>query len=54
MEDTTPLDVTTAAVGTSVKSLWQTDSIGVRMLMDLNWALRRAGMVQYMTNHGWE
>lgn len=54
MEDTTPLDVTTAAVGTSVKSLWQTDSIGVRMLMDLNWALRRTGMVQYMTAHGWE
>jgi HK97 family phage major capsid protein len=54
MEDTTPLDVTTASVGTSVKSLWQTDSIGVRMLMDLNWALRRPGMVQYMTGHNWE
>jgi HK97 family phage prohead protease/HK97 family phage major capsid protein len=53
LEDTTPLDITTAAVGTTVKSLWQTDSIGVRMLLDINWAMRRAGMVYFMTGVNW-
>ena len=39
--------------GGAIKSLWQTDTIGVRMIMDLNWIMRRANMVQYMTSLGW-
>jgi HK97 family phage prohead protease/HK97 family phage major capsid protein len=53
LEDTTPLDITTASVGTTVKSLWQTDSIGIRMLLDINWAMRRTGMVYFMTGVNW-
>jgi hypothetical protein len=37
----------------TVKSLWQTDSIGIRMIMDMNWAMRRSGMVLFMTNIAW-
>jgi hypothetical protein len=54
-DDTSPLDVITggtAAAGLT-RSLWQTDSIGVRMIMDMNWAMRRTGMVAYTTVLGW-
>jgi HK97 family phage prohead protease/HK97 family phage major capsid protein len=49
-EDTTPLQIATGAQGsgvlaTPVRSMFQTDSLAVRMVMDLNWALRRSGMV---------
>lgn len=49
-EDTTPLPLATGPQGTAVvaspiRSLWQTDSIGVRMVLDVSWAMRRAGMV---------
>ena len=41
MEDTTPLAISTVGspntVAAPVRSLWQTDCIGVRMLLDLNW-----------------
>jgi len=55
MEDTSPADIITggSAAGGSTKSLWQTDSIGVRMIMDMNWIMRRAGMVYFMTGMDW-
>ena len=34
-----------AVVATPVRSLWQTATIGVRMLLDIDWAMRRPGMV---------
>lgn len=49
MEDTTPLPIVsgggTPTTASPVRSLWQTASIGVRMIWDINWAMRRAGMV---------
>ena len=34
-------------------SLWQTDAIGLRTILDVNWALRRSNAVAYMQNVGW-
>jgi len=58
MEDTTPLQIATGAQGSGVlatptRSLWQTDSIGIRMLLDLNWGLRRTGVVAWTQTMTW-
>jgi HK97 family phage prohead protease len=58
MEDTTPLQIATGAQGSGVlatpaRSLWQTDSIGVRMLLDLNWGMRRTGVVAWTQTMTW-
>jgi len=57
MEDTTPLQIsstgTPPTVAAPARSLWQTDTIGIRMIMDLNWAMRRTGCVQWMTAMTW-
>lgn len=54
MEDTTPLPIvagTTAADPT--RSLWQTDSLALRLILPLNWALRRTGTVSWLTAVTW-
>lgn len=51
MEDTTPLEIVSGTGPTTadpVRSLWQTATIGVRMIMDVSWTMRRAGMVQWI------
>lgn len=57
MEDTTPLQISTVGtpptVAAPARSLWQTDTIGIRMIMDLNWAMRRTGCVQWTTAMTW-
>jgi HK97 family phage prohead protease/HK97 family phage major capsid protein len=56
-EDTTPLPIGTtgapATVAAPARSLWQTASIGIRMLLDMNWSMRRTGMVSWMTGVTW-
>jgi hypothetical protein len=57
-EDTTPLPIVTGAQGSGVvasptRSLWQTASIGVRMMVDMNWTMRRSNMVSWMTGVTW-
>jgi HK97 family phage prohead protease/HK97 family phage major capsid protein len=60
-EDTTPLPIVggtvqppvLGSVAAPVRSLWQTASIGVRMLLDMNWAMRRVNMVTWMTGVTW-
>jgi Phage capsid family len=60
-EDTTPLPIVggtvqppaSTSLAAPVRSLWQTASIGVRMLLDMNWAMRRTGMVSWMTGVTW-
>jgi HK97 family phage major capsid protein len=41
------------AVAKPTRSLWQTASIGIRMLLDMDWAMRRASMVQTVTGITW-
>jgi HK97 family phage major capsid protein/HK97 family phage prohead protease len=57
MEDTNPVAIgTTGApnvVAAPARSLFQTDSIGIRMTMDINWILRRSGVVAWVTAVTW-
>ncbi|HMF86496.1 MAG TPA: hypothetical protein VK575_00345, partial [Gemmatimonadaceae bacterium] len=57
MEDTTPLAIGTAATPNTVaapaRSLFQTDSIALRMIMDVNWTLRRSGVVAWTSSVTW-
>jgi HK97 family phage prohead protease/HK97 family phage major capsid protein len=57
MEDTAPTAIGTAGtptvVAAPVRSLWQTDSIGIRMLLDINWAMRRAGLIAWIDSVTW-
>ena len=51
MEDTAPgTDISTA---TPSQSMFQTASIALRMILDITWAMRRVGMVQYMNGANW-
>ena len=51
MEDTAP--GTDISLATPSQSMFQTASIALRMLLDITWAMRRTGMVQYMTGASW-
>jgi hypothetical protein len=56
LDDAPTQDIIAAGVaqsGTTTKSLWQTDSLGVRMIMDMNWIMRRAGMVLFTSGLNW-
>jgi len=57
MEDTTPLAIGTAGspntVAAPVRSLYQTDSLAIRMTWDLNWAMRRTGVIAWTSSVTW-
>lgn len=57
MEDSAPLAIgtagTPATVAAPVRSLFQTATMGLRMLMDVSWALRRPGSVQWIDGVTW-
>jgi hypothetical protein len=57
LDDATPLPISTAGspntVAAPVRSLFQTDCIGVRMLLRATWAWRQAGAVAWMQNTNW-
>jgi hypothetical protein len=58
MEDTTPLQIATGAQGSGVlatptQSMYQTAQIAIRLLANVNWAMRRSGMVQYIVGVTW-
>lgn len=56
MEDTTPLEIvsgTGPATADPVRSFYQTATIGVRMLMDIGWTMRRSSMVQWIDTTTW-
>jgi HK97 family phage major capsid protein len=57
MEDTTPLDIgtpgTPPVVAAPVKSMFQTNSIALRLLLDINWTVRRAGVVAWVASVTW-
>lgn len=57
MEDTTPLAIGTAgtpnSVAAPVRSLFQTDSIGLRMILPMNWGMRRAGVLAWTEGVTW-
>jgi HK97 family phage major capsid protein/HK97 family phage prohead protease len=56
MEDTTPLDLVSGSPGTVAspqRSLFQTDSLALRMVLPLNWVQRRTGTVAWTQNVTW-
>lgn len=55
MEDTTPLEIVAGNPTTAdpVRSFFQTATIGVRMLMDVSWTMRRTGMVAWINGTSW-
>jgi hypothetical protein len=58
MEDTAPLPIIGGTAGTPVpavpsRSLWQTDSMALRLILPMNWAIRRAGVVAYVPGVTW-
>ncbi len=57
MEDTTPAQIGTAGtpnvVAAPVRSMFQTDSIALRMILDMNWAMRRTGSVAFAESVTW-
>ncbi len=57
MEDTTPVAIGTAGspnvVAAPVRSLFQTDSIALRMILPMNWTLRRTGVLAWTQSVTW-
>jgi HK97 family phage major capsid protein/HK97 family phage prohead protease len=57
MEDTTPLDLvgpgSPGAVAAPQRSLFQTDSLALRMILPLNWVQRRAGTIAWTQAITW-
>ena len=55
MEDTSPQDlvISPSTVAAPQKSLFQTDSLALRMIMPLNWTQRRAGTVAFVSGVTW-
>jgi HK97 family phage prohead protease len=56
MEDTTPLDLVAGSPGVVAspqRSLFQTDSLALRMTWDLNWLMRRSGMLAWTSSVTW-
>lgn len=51
MEDTTPLEIVSGTGPTTadpVRSLWQTASTGIRMILPVTWTMARTSMVQWI------
>jgi hypothetical protein len=53
-EDTTPEPIVDGGEPAApVRSLWQTDTLALRLILPMNWALRRTGVVAWMQNVTW-
>jgi hypothetical protein len=56
-EDTTPLALGTAGspnvVAAPMRSLFQTDSVAIRLSLFVTWTMRRTGMVQVIQSVIW-
>jgi HK97 family phage prohead protease len=57
LDDTAPLNIgvagAPATVAAPTQSMYQTAQIAIRMLLNVTWAMRRTGMVQYLTGVNW-
>jgi hypothetical protein len=56
MEDSAPLDLVSGSPGTAAspqRSLFQTDSLALRMILPMNWGVRRPGMIAWVQNITW-
>ncbi len=57
MEDTSPTALSAVAtpntVAAPIRSLWQTDTMAIRMILDINWIKRRSGIFQWTDTMAW-
>jgi len=57
MEDTTPLEIVESdspdVVAAPVRSFFQTDTMGIRMVMDVSWKMRRSGVIRWINSTSW-
>ena len=53
MEDTAPLPIVGGTPADPVRSLWQTDSLALRLILPLNWTIRRPGVVSVVPGVTW-
>ena len=57
MEDSAPQAIGTTGtpniVAAPVRSLFQTDSLGIRMILPMNWTLRRVGVLAWVSGVTW-
>jgi HK97 family phage prohead protease len=57
MEDTAPLQLaaagTPAVVAAPAQSMFQTDSLALRLILPMNWVVRRAGVVSWVAGVTW-
>ena len=57
MEDTAPTDISTAGtpavVAFPAKSMFQTNSLALRLILPINWTIRRTGTVAWMAGVTW-
>ena len=57
MEDTAPENIgmagTPAVVAAPVQSMFQTDSLALRLILPMNWAMRRQGVVAWVAGVTW-
>lgn len=53
MEDTTPLPIVDGTPASPVRSLFQTDTVGLRMIQQMDWLMRRPDMVAAVTGITW-
>jgi hypothetical protein len=54
-DDTNPQDITggTPSPAVPVRSMFQTDSMALRLVWPMNWTLRRTGMVSWVSSVTW-
>jgi hypothetical protein len=56
-EDTTPLAISSTGtpntVAAPIRSLYQTATIGIRALYEMDWQIARPGSVQHIANANW-
>ena len=57
MEDTSPTNIGSAGtppvVAAPVQSMFQTDSLALRLILPMNWAMRRTGVVSWVAGVTW-
>jgi HK97 family phage major capsid protein len=57
LEDTSPTDITTTGTppvaAFPVKSMFQTDSLALRLILPINWTIRRPGTVAWVAGVTW-
>lgn len=53
MESVAPLPLNAGAPANPMRSLFQTDSLGLRLVWDISWNLRRPGACQFRTGVSW-